>query len=156
MSDPLGALQENAIKQHCKHLHLPTIAGQCARLADQAERERRGYLGYLDALLLAELEEREQKTVARRIKDARPKALGMYFFNIPALSTVMFLTMRFSNFSFPPEADPPSADALAAALLMSFATGAAARFERNWSAASAAGTDLPFTRSVTRRTLRGV
>ena len=90
MSDPLGALQENAIKQHCKHLHLPTIAGQCARLADQAERERRGYLGYLDALLLAELEEREQKTVARRIKDARlPKVKTLEEFDFsqaPAIS----------------------------------------------------------------------
>ena len=70
MSEGLGALQESAIKQHCRLLHLPTIGGQCARLAKQAKRERQGYLGYLDVLLQAELEEREQKAIARRIKEA--------------------------------------------------------------------------------------
>ena len=32
-------LAESVIKEHCKQLHLPAVAGQCARLADQAERE---------------------------------------------------------------------------------------------------------------------
>ena len=68
MSEVLVTLQENAIKQHCKSLHLPTIGGQCARLAGQAEREHQGYLDYLDALLSAELDEREQKTIMRRIQ----------------------------------------------------------------------------------------
>jgi len=44
---------------------------------------------------------------------------------------------------------------LAAALAISFLIGRAARLGRNSSARSASGTDLPFTRSVTRRTLRG-
>lgn len=70
MSGPLAGLQASAIKQHCKLLRLPTIGGQCVPLAEQAERERQGYLGYLDVLLQAELEEREQKTIARRIRDA--------------------------------------------------------------------------------------
>ena len=70
MSEGLATLKESAIKQHCKSLHLPTISGQCARLAKQAEHERQGYLGYLDVLLQAELEEREQKTIVRRIKEA--------------------------------------------------------------------------------------
>ena len=70
MSEGRVSLQENAIKQHCKLLHLPTIGSGCARLAEQAERERQGYLDYLDALLTAELDEREQKAIARRIKEA--------------------------------------------------------------------------------------
>jgi DNA replication protein DnaC len=73
MTGPQGqaaALTEAVIKEHCKQLHLPTIGGQCARLAEQAEREHHSYLGYLDALLQAELEERERNTVARRLKDA--------------------------------------------------------------------------------------
>jgi len=65
-----AALQGSVIKQHCKLLRLPTIGGQFARLAEQAERERQGYLGYLEALLAAEVEERELKTVERRIKEA--------------------------------------------------------------------------------------
>lgn len=63
-------LQESVIRQHCKALCLPTIGGQCASLAQQAEREHRTDLGYLDALLVAELEERERNTVSRRIREA--------------------------------------------------------------------------------------
>jgi DNA replication protein DnaC len=66
----LTTLQESAIKEHCRRLHLPTIGSQSAKLAEQAEREHLGYLGYLDALLQAELEEREQNTIARRIREA--------------------------------------------------------------------------------------
>ena len=75
MSEELARLAESAVKQHCKYLRLPTIAGQCARLAAAAQREHQGYLGYLDALLQAELEEREEKAITRRIKEARlPRA----------------------------------------------------------------------------------
>jgi len=42
MSESLVALRESAVKQHCKLLRLPTVAGQCARLAEQAEREHQG------------------------------------------------------------------------------------------------------------------
>ena len=45
MSEALAGLQESVIKQHCKLLHLPMVGGQCARLAEQAEHERQGYLG---------------------------------------------------------------------------------------------------------------
>jgi DNA replication protein DnaC len=71
MSESLVTLQHSAIRQHCKLLRLPTISGQCGRLAEQAEREHQGYLGYLDVLLQTELEEREQKMIARRLKEAR-------------------------------------------------------------------------------------
>ena len=63
-------LQERAIAQQCQVLHLPTIAGQCGRLAAQAERERHPYLGYLEALLAAELEDRERRAIERRLKEA--------------------------------------------------------------------------------------
>jgi len=71
MSESLVTLQQGAIKEHCKLLRLPTVAGQCARLAEQAEREHQGYLDYLDVLLQTELEEREQKLIARRLKEAK-------------------------------------------------------------------------------------
>jgi DNA replication protein DnaC len=50
---------------------MPTIAVQCTQLAEQAVRERRTHLGYLEALLQAELEEREQRLIERRIHEAR-------------------------------------------------------------------------------------
>ena len=63
-------LAESAVKQHCKQLHLPTVAAQCTRLVTAAQREEQGYLGYLSALLQAEVEEREEKAIGRRIKEA--------------------------------------------------------------------------------------
>jgi DNA replication protein DnaC len=87
---PVETLAETVIKEYCKQLHLPAVGGQCARLAEQAEREHQSYLAYLDALLQAELEERERNTVARRLKDAhlpRVKTLDEFDFSqAPAIS----------------------------------------------------------------------
>jgi DNA replication protein DnaC len=65
------ALEAAAIRQQCKVLRMPTIAAQCAQLAEQAVRERRTHRGYLEALLQAELEEREQRLIERRLREAR-------------------------------------------------------------------------------------
>ena len=56
MTAPRGPLPEQAVQQQCKQLGLPTVGGQCARLATAAEREHQPYLAYLAALLAAELE----------------------------------------------------------------------------------------------------
>ncbi len=69
--DPTADLRASVLAQQCQALRLATVAGQCGRLAEQAERERQPYLGYLEALLAAELEERERKAVERRLKEAR-------------------------------------------------------------------------------------
>jgi DNA replication protein DnaC len=69
MSAEAAALEAATIRQQCK-VHMPTIAAQCAQLAEQAVRERRTHLGYLEALLQAELEEREQRLIERRIREA--------------------------------------------------------------------------------------
>ena len=71
MNSQLIQLQEATIAQHCKALRMPTMAAQFNTLAEQAVREKRTHLGYLDALLSAEVEEREKNTVERRIKEAR-------------------------------------------------------------------------------------
>lgn len=85
-----ASLEATAVREHCKSLHLPTVAGQSVPLAEAAGREHRSYLGYLDALLLAELEEREQHAVQRRIRDAhlpRVKTLEEFdFAQAPAVS----------------------------------------------------------------------
>jgi DNA replication protein DnaC len=83
------ALQESAIKQQCKLLRLPTIGGQFRRLAEQAERERQGHLGYLEALLAAEVEEREQKAIERRIREAHlPKVKTLDEFDFSQAPTI--------------------------------------------------------------------
>jgi DNA replication protein DnaC len=95
MSESLATLQHSAIKEHCKLLRLPTIAGQCGRLAEQAEREHQGYLGYLDVLLQSELEEREQKMIARRLKEARlPKVKTLEEFDFSQTPQVSATKIR--------------------------------------------------------------
>jgi DNA replication protein DnaC len=66
----LAQLQEATIKQHCKSLRMPTIASQFSSVAEQAVREKKSHIGYLEALLTAEIEERERNTIDRRIKEA--------------------------------------------------------------------------------------
>ena len=64
-------LQEQAIRQHCKTLRMPTIGSQFARLAEAAVREEQSHIGYLEALLNAEMEERESRAIARLLHEAR-------------------------------------------------------------------------------------
>lgn len=70
MSQQLAQLQEVTIKQHCKLLRMPMIASQFSAVAEQAVREKKSHIGYLEALLTAEIEERERNTIDRRIKEA--------------------------------------------------------------------------------------
>jgi len=83
MSTHAAMLEVATIGQQCKTLHLPTVAAQCTQLAEQAVRERRTHLGFLEALLQAELEEREQRLIVRRIREAhlpRMKTLDEFDF----------------------------------------------------------------------------
>jgi DNA replication protein DnaC len=83
MSNPLAQLQEATIRQHCKALRMPTMAAQFSRLAEQAARENKTSVGYLEALLAVEIEERERNTIDRRIRDAhlpRVKTLDEFDF----------------------------------------------------------------------------
>ena len=71
MKAAMENLEKAAVEQQCRSLRLPAVAEQCAPLAEVAVKQRQTYLRYLEALLAAELEERERNTIARRIKDAR-------------------------------------------------------------------------------------
>lgn len=71
MKAAIENLEQAAVQQQCRSLRLPAVADQCAPLADVATKQRQTYLRYLEALLAAELEERERNTISRRIKDAR-------------------------------------------------------------------------------------
>src|SRR6202049_840392 len=70
MSNPMVQLQEATIKAQCKTLRMPMVASQFGTLAEQAIREKQSHIGYLEALLLAEIEERERNTIERRIREA--------------------------------------------------------------------------------------
>lgn len=71
MSAAVKPLQEAAIQQYAKQLRLPTLGGQFARLAGEAVKEKQSHLSYLEALLEAEVEERDRKAMGRRIQEAR-------------------------------------------------------------------------------------
>ena len=89
MSGQTGTLQEASVRHYCKLLRLPAIAGQCGGLAEQAQRARQTYLGYLEALLAAEVEERERHTIERRLHEARlPRLKTLDEFDFAAAPTV--------------------------------------------------------------------
>ena len=79
-----------SVQQQCRLLRLPTVAGQCGPLAQVAARDGQPYLGYLEALLTAEVEEREQHAIAHRLREAhfpRFKTLEDFdFAQAPAVS----------------------------------------------------------------------
>jgi DNA replication protein DnaC len=64
-------LSTATIKNLCKQLRLPSIAAEFERMAEEAVKEHRSYMSYLEALLIAEVEEREKKVIERRIKEAK-------------------------------------------------------------------------------------
>src|SRR6266480_3104108 len=70
MSNQMAQLQEATINAQCKVLRMPMVASQFGSLAEQAIREKKSHIGYLEALLLAEVEERERNTIERRIREA--------------------------------------------------------------------------------------
>src|SRR3954453_2782622 len=71
MSNQLTELQDATIKQQCKVLRMPMVGSQFRTLAEQAIREKKTHLGYLETLLTVEMEEREKNTIDRRIREAR-------------------------------------------------------------------------------------
>jgi len=95
------SLRQSVIKQQCLLLRLPTLASQCGSLAEQAERERQPYLGYLEALLAAELEERERRAIDRRIKDAhlpRVKTLDEFDFRQAPMVSPTRISAHYGEF----------------------------------------------------------
>lgn len=101
MSGPMSgkdqALDIATIRERCKLLRLPTVGGQCEKLAEEAVKERRTHLRYLDALLEAELEERERTAVARRLREAhfpRMKTLEEFDFGkSPSVSPSQIMSL---------------------------------------------------------------
>jgi DNA replication protein DnaC len=70
MSATTAPAQQATIRQYAKQLQLRTISMQFAELAEEAVRQKRSHLSYLEALLGAEAEERDRNAVARRISEA--------------------------------------------------------------------------------------
>ena len=63
-------VQQATIRQYAKDLKLATVGGQFLSMAEEAVKQKHGHLSYLEALLAAEVEDRYQHGVARRIAEA--------------------------------------------------------------------------------------
>ena len=64
------SMETASISQHCKTLRLSSIGGQFASLAEEARQQNHSHLRYLEALLQAEVEDRERRSIELRLKDA--------------------------------------------------------------------------------------
>ena len=85
------SLEAASIAQHCQTLRLTAIGTQFLSLAEEASQHNHSHLHYLEALLQAEVEDRQRRSIELRIKEAhlpRMKTLEEFDFaqspHIPA------------------------------------------------------------------------
>jgi len=84
MKPATEALEHASVKQYCKALRMPVIGANFVPLAEQAVKERRNHIGYLEALLAMESEERDRHAVQAtpsRCRLPRMKTLEEFDFN---------------------------------------------------------------------------
>ena len=64
------SLQAASIAQHAKALRLAAVGAQFASLAEEAAQHNHSHLYYLEALLQAEVEDRERRSIQLRMQEA--------------------------------------------------------------------------------------
>ncbi len=64
------SLQTSSIAQNCKTLRLPAVGAQFASLSEEAAQRNHSHLHYLEALLQAEVEDRERRSIELRMHEA--------------------------------------------------------------------------------------
>jgi DNA replication protein DnaC len=92
MTSASVAMDHATVRQYCKQLRTPTIGTQFERLAEEARQQKQTHVRYLEALLAAEVEDRERRVVERRLREARlPRVKTLEEFDFgqsPRLSAV--------------------------------------------------------------------
>lgn len=71
MKGQTQVLEHATVKQYCKALRVPVIGAHFVRVSEEAVKEKRTHIGYLEVLLAMEAEERDRHAIQRRIHDAR-------------------------------------------------------------------------------------
>lgn len=95
MSAAANELQQSTIRDYARQLRLPALGMQFGKLADEAVKQKLGHLAYLEALLSAELEERERHAVTRRITEAKfPKVKTLEDFRFDQAPLISLAQMR--------------------------------------------------------------
>jgi DNA replication protein DnaC len=64
-------LDQASVRQYCKALRMPVVGANFITLAEQAVKEKRNHVGYLEALLAMEGEERDRHAIQNRVRDAK-------------------------------------------------------------------------------------
>jgi DNA replication protein DnaC len=83
------------VEQYCRVLRLPAVADHCQPLADEAVRQGHAPLTYLAELLGVEVDDRERRTIARRLKEARlPRLKTLDEFDFTANPALPVATLR--------------------------------------------------------------
>src|SRR5260370_25285998 len=83
MSEETADVQQASVRQYCKAVRMPVISANFLALAEQAVCEKRSHIGYLEALLAMEVEERDQHAIDNRLRGAylpRIKTLEQFDF----------------------------------------------------------------------------
>jgi len=60
MNQQAQALEHASVRQYCKAVKVPVVGANFVRLAEQAVKENHSHIGYLEALLARESEERDR------------------------------------------------------------------------------------------------
>ena len=95
MSAPHPELRLAAIRQQCTQLQLPAVGAQAGRLAAPADTAHHSHLAYLEALLGAELDERERRAIDRRLREAHfPRVKTLEEFNFAEAPTLPAARLR--------------------------------------------------------------
>jgi len=95
MTKAKSSLDVATVAEDCRLLHLPTVAAQFERLAQEALQTAQSHVRYLAELLGAELDERERHTIERRIKESRlPRFKTLDEFDFAATPKVQAKVLR--------------------------------------------------------------
>src|SRR5579872_293308 len=71
MNQQAQALEHASVRQFCKAVKVPVVGANFVQLAEQAVKENRSHIGYLEALLAMESEERDRHAIAHRLHEAK-------------------------------------------------------------------------------------
>jgi DNA replication protein DnaC len=95
MKEQAQALEHATVKQYCKALKVPVIGANFARISEEAVKEKRSHIGYLEALLQMESEERDRHAIQHRIHDAKlPRVKTLEEFDFSQASQIPAAKIR--------------------------------------------------------------
>jgi DNA replication protein DnaC len=95
MKEQAQALEHATVRQYCKALKVPVIGANFGRVSEEAVKEKRSHIGYLEALLQMESEERDRHAIQHRIQEAKlPRVKTLEEFDFSQASQIPAAKIR--------------------------------------------------------------